>query len=167
MVGKPSLLDLGNARKVKNHLAAILDDDALVAIEREIEENVRQLLRLAGSHHRFAAAQPPVHWRQKVSRLYFAAYAGSRAVRLYVRGHFSREVKDHHNIGDLPNDFPLRSTYANKLVVLREDRNLSDYDHTSRAPDLAITSSDAARLVKDFLSDVKVYLRKKGLRVRE
>lgn len=166
-LGKPSLLELGNARKVKKHLAAILDDDALVAIEREIEGNVRQLRRLAGSHYRFAVAQPPAHWRQKVSRLYFAAYAGSRAVRLYVEGHFSTEVKDHKKIGDLPDDFPLQPTYANRLEIMREDRNLADYDHTSRAPDLAIASSDAARLVGDFLSDVDSYLRGKGLRAKE
>ncbi len=165
-MSKKGLLSLGNPRKVKENLSDILEADALNAIEIEIENNVQSLYTLALSQFRFAKKQPPIHWRQKVSRLYYAAYNGSKAVRLYVCGEYSTDVKDHKKIGNFPKDFPRRSTYSNQLSVLREDRNLADYDHASSARDLTNSTSESFDTVTDFLRDVYEYLSKKGLTLR-
>ena len=159
----PHLLNLGNARKVKQNLSAILDAPAMDCIEAEIEANVRALLALGIRHYRFAYRQSAPNWRQKVSRLYYAAYNSGRAVRLYVAGDYSTEVKDHQNVDKMPDDFPNRARYVNQLPILREDRNACDYDHLATASDLALGTHDSSELVKDFLDDVTTYLRGKGL----
>lgn len=161
-----NLLNLGNLRKVKENLTSILNPDALDAIEAEIKRHSVELCGLGFQHYRFAVKLPRQHWRQKVSRLYYAAYAVSRALRLYVLGEYSRDRKDHQRIGQLPADFPDRSRLANKLSVLRDDRNTCDYDHASRAADLLIPTSEAVQLVRDFLAETKSYLKAKGLDIR-
>lgn len=166
MTTKASILELGNLRRVKKHLSGILDPPALEAIEREIERHVQGLYTLALAHHRFAKSQAPAQWRQKVSRLYYAAYNASKATRMYVNGDFSTETSDHKKVGELPNDFPQKPTYANQLSVLREDRNLSDYDHVSGVKDLTSTPREHAKVVEDFLQDVREYLKSKGIEVR-
>lgn len=159
----PHLLNLGNPRKVKSNLSGLLEPAALELIESEIVANVVALLSLAESHYRFAVQQKGPHWRQKVSRLYYAAYNASRAVRLYTNGEYSTEVKDHQRSGHLPEDFPGRSRYSNQLAVLRDDRNTCDYDHISSAKDLVLGSRASVELVNDFLSDVRKYLRDHGM----
>lgn len=166
MPNKSAILELGNIRKVKSRLSDILDAAALEAIENEIEMNVQGLYSLALTHHRFAKKQAATQWRQKVSRLYYAAYNASRATRMYVSGDFSTDSTDHKKIGDLPDDFPSKSTYANKLGVLRDDRNLSDYDHLSRAGDLTSSAKEHFRMVEDFLQDVHTYLKKRGIELK-
>ena len=89
----------------------------------------------------------------------------SAAVRLYVMGEYSTEVKDHQNVHKLPDDFPHRPRYVNQLPVLREDRNACDYDHAATASDLAIGAADSITLVEVFLNDVTAYLRGKGLKL--
>lgn len=162
----PNFLDLGNPRKVKAHLEDILDQDALDLIEQEIQRNSIDLYNLGLHHYRFAVRLPSNYWRQKVSRFYYAAYAVSRSIRLYVNGYHSTDVKDHQRIGELPDGFPQNNRFSNKLSILREDRNTCDYDHESRASDLLISSSDAAELVKDFLIEAKKYLDGRGLHIR-
>jgi hypothetical protein len=157
------LLNLGNARKVKENLSGILDTAALDSIEAEIEANVAGLLTLALRHYRFADRQSAPNWRQRISRLYYAAYNAARAVRLYVSGEYSTDVKDHQKFDKLPEDFPNRASYVNQLEVLREDRNTCDYDHISTASDLALGSGDSTALVHDFLRDVRAYLRDRGM----
>ena len=161
-----NILNLGNPRKVKHNLSHILNNDALQAIEEEIEENVHALYKLALTQFRFAKKQPPVHWRQKISRLYYAAYNGSKATRLYINGEFSTDVKDHKKVGGLPDDFPQKATYSNQLSVLREDRNLADYDHASSAGDLTNSTTESLIIVTNFLLDVHSYLSAKGLPLR-
>ena len=107
------LLNLGNPRKVKGNLSSILDKAALDRIETEIEKNVLALLDLAKRHYNFARKQSNPNWRQKISRLYYAAYNASRAVRLYVSGHYSTDVRDHQKSEKLPDDFPNRAQYVN------------------------------------------------------
>ncbi len=165
-MSKKGLLSLGNSRKIKENLSYILDSDALKAIETEIENNVHALYKLALDQFRFAQRQPPRHWRQKVSRLYYAAYNGSKATRLYISGEFSTDVKDHKKVGNLPSDFPRVSTYSNRLLVLREDRNLSDYDHVSSARDLTNSTTESLEIVAEFLLDVRKYLSTKGLTLK-
>lgn len=161
----PHLLHLGNPRKVKENLAGLLDAAALLRIENEIENNTARLLELARVHYRFAIRQSSPQWRHKVSRFYYAGYHAARALRLYVHGEYSTEVKDHHKFDKLPNDFPGLSRYTNQLAVLRGDRNTCDYDHLSRAGDLILGTRGAHELVSDFMRDVTQYLRDRGLRV--
>jgi hypothetical protein len=151
-----------NVRRVKENLVSVVNDAAILAIEREIRRNVRQLIALATSHYNFAVGQPDRYWRQKVSRLYYAAYNTSRAVRLFVNGEYTTDVTDHKKIEAIPDDFPNRNTYANKLVALREDRNLCDYDHTVSRPDLVLKLQDSIDLVDGFMADARKYLRKRG-----
>lgn len=159
----PHLLNLGNVRKVKANLAGILDNASLDLIEQEIQANVRGLLVLARHHFNFSERQNTANWRQKISRLYYAAYNASRATRLFVNGEYSTDVKDHQKYDTLPVDFPSQVRYANQLAVLREDRNICDYDHVSRASDLALGTRASQQLVSEFLKDVHTYLKRKGM----
>ncbi len=128
--------------------------------------NVIGLLSLAEQHFRFAQKQTAPHWRQKISRLYYAAYNAGRAVCLYVKGEYSTDIKDHYRIFEnLPQDFPNRSTYQIQLNVLRGDRNTCDYDHISKAKDLVLGSSSTTVLVSEFLKDVRNYLKGRGMNV--
>lgn len=161
----PHLLNLGNARKVKENLSGVLDTAALDRLEAEIVANAIALFNLGRYHHIFALRQSPRHWRQRVSRLYYAAYNVSRSVRLFVAGEYSTEIKDHQKYENLPDDFPSKARYVNQLGILREDRNTCDYDHLSRASDLALGSTEATKLVNDFINDARIYLREKRLNV--
>ncbi len=160
------LLNLGNPWKVKENLSSILDKAALDRIETEIEENVLALLGLAKRYYHFARKQSSPNWRQEISRLYYAAYNASRAVRLYVSGDYSTDVRDHQKYERLPDDFPNRAQYVNQIAVLRTDRNICDYEHASTASDLALGSTKSTELVEAFLNDVMTYLAGKGLNTR-
>lgn len=159
----PSLLKLGNARKIKENLGGILDSEALEKIENEIHLNTRGLFKLAKSHYAFATKQSNANWRQKTSRLYYAAYNAARAVRFFVFGEYSTDSKDHQKLSQLPDDFPNKNQYATQLPILRDDRNLCDYDHLARAGSLTLGSQQSQILVQDFLRDAEQYLRSKGL----
>ncbi len=161
----PHLLNLGNPRKVKEHLSGILDSASLELIEADIVANTVALLSLAKNHYSFAIHLSRSNWRQRVSRLYYSAYNASRAVRLFVSGDYSADVKDHQRFYNLPDDFPSRSEYVNKLQVLREDRNTCDYDHLSSDKDLVLGSRDSTKLVGEFLKDVFIYLKGKGIKL--
>jgi len=162
----PHLLKIrGNAREVKDNLSVILDNDSVELIEKEIRRNVKLLFKLGHNHYLFAVKQPTTHWRQCISRLYYGAYNVSRSVRLYVSGEYSTDVKDHGKFNRLPEDFPSKDRFANQLSVLREDRNLCDYDHTAKASDLVISRKDAIDLVSEFISVAREYLAVKGTTV--
>lgn len=162
----PHLLRVGaNVRRVKENLVNVLDRDGIDAIETEICTNVRQLYLLGKSHYSFAVRQNNRFWRQKISRLYYAAYSVSRAVRLCVSGEYSTESGDHKKVESLPEDFPDKSTYGNRLGVLRDDRNLCDYDHVALRTDLVLGVDDSLRLVEDFMRDARIYLRKRGAKI--
>jgi hypothetical protein len=150
---------------VKENLSGILDQAALDRIEAEIRANAKALYRLGRQHYLFALRQPSPHWRQRVSRLYYAAYNVSRAVRLFVSGTYSTEVKDHHKFKELPGDFPSKDRYANKLEILREDRNMCDYDHACCASDLVLGTIQSTSLVKEFLYAARSYLSVRGLKL--
>lgn len=141
----------------------VVDAGAISAIETEICVNVAQLYVLGRSHYHFAVRQNNRSWRQKISRLYYAAYNVSRAVRLCINGEYSVDSSDHKRIETLPDDFPNRNRYANRLGALRDDRNLCDYDHTARLTDLVVGVNDAAELVQQFLKDAQGYLKRRGV----
>lgn len=160
----PHLLRTGvNVRKIKDNLVNVIDAAAISAIEAEICANVAQLFALGQSHYYFAVRQNNRSWRQKISRLYYAAYNVSRAVRLCVNGDYSTDSSDHKKIEVLPDDFPEKNKYANRLGVLRDDRNLCDYDHTARFSDLVVGADDATSLVQEFLRDARAYLTHRGI----
>lgn len=160
----PHLLRAGaNVRKLKDNLVNVVDAGAISAIETEILSNVAQLYTLGKSHYYFAIRQNNRSWRQKISRLYYAAYNVSRALRLCVNGEYSMESSDHRKIEILPNDFPNKNRYENRLGVLREDRNLCDYDHTARIVDLVVSVNEATELVQQFLKDTQSYVKQRGV----
>jgi hypothetical protein len=154
-----------NVRKLKENLVNVVDAVAISAIEAEICANVGQLYVLGRSHYYFAIRQNNRSWRQKISRLYYAAYNVSRAVRLCVGGEYSIDVSDHKKIETLPDDFPNKNRYSNRLGVLRDDRNLCDYDHTAKIADLVIGVNDAVDLVQQFLNDAQSYMKRRGINV--
>jgi hypothetical protein len=159
------LLAAGNVRRLKTNLVHIVDAAAIDAIEADICANCAQLYVLGRSHYLFARRQSGRDWRQQVSRLYYGAYNVSRAVRLCVNGEYSNEVADHKKIEAIPDDFPNKNTYANRLKVLREDRNLCDYDHTAALSDLILVPADALQLVTEFLRDARTYLVQHGVQI--
>jgi hypothetical protein len=162
---KVHILNLGNPRKVKDNLSGILDLPELEKIESEIAANAIDLYRLGHQFLSFALKQSSKDWRHKVSRLYYAAYNVSRAVRLFVSGDYSSEVKDHHKFERLPDDFPSKNQYVNQLDILREDRNMCDYDHRCNSNDLILGLAQTTHLVITFIDDSKSYLVRKGLRL--
>lgn len=160
------LLGLGNPKKVIEQLRTIIDDTAIDAIQLEMALQVSKLYNLSILHFKFANKQGNRDWRQRVSRLYYAGYAASRSIRLQVHGHFSTEVQDHKKVGDLPDDFPNRALFSNKLEVLRDDRNTCDYDHAAVLADLIATPAESTALVRDYLVETKRYLEARGLALR-
>jgi hypothetical protein len=159
------LLTANNVRRVKNNLVNVIDAAAIGAIEAEICTNCAQLYVLGRNHYLFAKRQSNRVWRQKVSRLYYGAYNVSRAVRLCAIGEYSTDTSDHKKIEAIPDDFPNKNTYANRLGVLRDDRNLCDYDHTANLNDLILVPADALQLVTDFLRDARDYLEQHGVEI--
>jgi len=85
--------------------------------------------------------------------------------QVIVNGEYSVDSSDHKKIEALPDDFPDKNKYANRLGVLREDRNLCDYDHTAKLTDLVVGANDAAVLVQQFLKDAQGYLTRRGIKV--
>lgn len=154
-----------NLVELKQELGGILSKKSLKAFDDEVRKNVVQLFGLGNEHLTFANSLPAAQWRQVISRAYYAAYSVSKSVRLAVHGHYSQEVKDHDKVGDLPDDFPDRNTFANRLRLLRDDRNLCDYDHTAVEGDLSSTRVDTLALVTDLANRARVYLYARGIRV--
>ena len=159
----PHILRLNiNVVELKNELAHVLSKKSLKAFDDEINKNVVALFNLGEYHFEFAKSVGVSHWRQIVSRSYYAAYAISKSVRLAVNGYYSTDIKDHSKVGGLPSDFPTQSTYANKLRMLRDDRNICDYDHTAIESDLSMQHVDSLALVNSFISDARDYLSGRG-----
>ena len=159
------LLASSNIRRLQKNLAPHLSIKSLKAINKEFDNNVRQLISLGEEHFKFAEKLSLQDWRQKVSRFYYATYNSWRAVMLHYDGSFSTESADHQKIGNLPAGFPNQDTYANRLKVLRDDRNIADYGHTASVSDLIISLDDARQLTASFISDAKAFLAGNGLKI--
>jgi uncharacterized protein (UPF0332 family) len=159
------LLASSNCRKLRRNLEHLLDQQALAMIDREIAANVAGLFRLGESHYRFAKSIPKGEWRQQVSRYYYAAYHFSRCLRFFKDGTYSTDASDHKVIESLPQDFPTRQTYQNKLGMLRDDRNLADYDHGAVEADLIIPRSDVEAMLDKLYGETKDYLTSGGVTV--
>lgn len=156
------LLASSNSNKMLSNLRSFLDHPSCERIQEEINKNVKLLFELGLYHYDFAKSLQKRDWRQRISRFYYGAYNLRRAIRLHESGSFSTEVDDHKK-NQLPDDFNNASTYAVQLPILRDDRNLADYDHTAVESDLVLTQEDVEILVKDFFIDSRAYLTSRGV----
>ena len=154
----------GNPQKLVRNIEHLISQRAVNALNREIRSNVAGLFRLGEGHFSFAEGLALTEWRQIVSRSYYGAYNVARSIRLHHAGLYLTDSSDHKKIGDLPDGFPNRNTYTNRLSILREDRNLCDYDHAADETELVIAVPDALNLVRDFIADARAHLRRNGVR---
>lgn len=147
-------------------LRDVLSPAEIDKITSELHRNVRQALKLSEIHLRFAQQTKTSGkgaWRHIVSRGYYCCYCASRAARLAKTGVFSTESDDHKKIGDLPDAFPDRNTWADLLTKFRADRNLADYDHRVGANKLEYRPHEYLAKANDFLKQTREYLRGEGV----
>ena len=145
------------------NLRHILDTSACDGIQQEIDENVKALFTLGEGHFQFAMQTPKTFWRQRISRLYYGAYNVRRAIQLHFNGDYQTDVTDHKKIGILPDSFPNKGAYQQRLVDLRDDRNQADYDHVADESDLILPQDDAEVFVTDFIN--RHFLNNRGVTV--
>lgn len=157
------LLAASNCQKMIRNLQHLLDQPAVDALHQEVRRNVTQLFRLGDHHLLFATSIANKHWRQKVSRLYYAAYNIRRAIALNDSGQFAMDVTDHKRIGQFPDDFPNSNTFGIELEGLRDDRNLADYNHDATENDLLKMPGDVETLVTAFRTVAHKYLTDRGI----
>ena len=161
---EPHLLNAAaNPHRLLRNLAGVLLGPELQKIQSEIDSNVLGLFRLGESHYRFAQAIVATEWRQRISRLYYAAYNCRRALALHYDGSFSTDSSDHQRVDDVPDGLSNVATYKVKLKNLRDDRNLGDYNHLARESDLLSTAAEYETVVGEFIRDVAAFLRARGL----
>lgn len=159
------LLASSNTQKLLRNIAAVIGQDAVKKIQDEIDRNARGLFHLGEHHMAFAGGIQKTEWRQRMSRLYYAAYNVKRAISLKHDGAFSTDSSDHKKIDELPKIFPNHAVYSVKLRNLRDDRNLADYSHLEQEADLLIPVEDAETLVTEFTADARTFLKDAGLNV--
>lgn len=159
------LLAAGNVNRLRENLRHLLDPAGNLALEREYHENIRGLFRLGSEHLGFATSLPAGQWRQVVSRSYYAAYNVTRALRLAESGHYSQDSTDHKKIDELPGGLANRMTYKTQLPLLRDDRNVCDYDHSVTEADLVIPVAQTLTLVAQLAVDARAYLASRGVTV--
>ena len=152
------LLASSNPNKLIRNLAGVLTSKQLSKIQKEIDKNVLGLYLLGRSHYRFACTVPSPDWRQRVSRLYYAAYNVKRALQLRDSGDFATDVSDHKKIDELPNAMQNVALYKSKLKNMRDDRNLADYSHLATESDLLIPVEEMHLIVTNFLADAGAWL---------
>ena len=166
MTGYDGILAFGNSRKIETHLADVIGPDATLLISEEIAKQSSKIFALGVSHYNFAKTCPRHHWRQKVSRLYYACYNSSKAIRYYKTGVFSSDVGDHKKIDVIPDNFPEKERFKSQLGAFRTCRNQADYDHLVKASDLAFTTKEIFDVTKEFLLLSKKYLIENGCEIR-
>jgi len=151
-----------NPNVIKEGLSEILDNPSLEKIQNEIDNNVMALFKLGINHYEFAVKLDRKDWRHKMSRFYYAAYHVARAIRFHNSGIYSTDSEDHKRIGDLPKGFPNKERYADNLPILRDDRNICDYNHAAVENNTEFGIVDSQSLVEDFIRDAKDYLKKRN-----
>ena len=156
------LLAASNCQRLLRNVKHILDANAISALQKEIDRNVVALFNLGNGHLEFAKGIAGIHWRQKISRLYYGAYNVRRAVALHYEGHFATDSSDHKSVGSLPGDFPNSDKFEARLQNLRDDRNLADYSHLAEVSELLASPSDVEVLVAEFRDLAKAYLNGRG-----
>lgn len=155
----------GNHFKLVKNLSHILSDVELNKIIEEANRNAKELYDLGLSHFEFAKTIDKKFWRQKISRLYYAAYNLKRAMALVTDGSFSTDSSDHQKIDQLPQGFggEDRVAISQCLKQLRDDRNLADYSHRANENDLIYTVIYYQGFVDEFFNLVTAYLISKGV----
>jgi hypothetical protein len=159
----PHVLLIGNPYSAINNLQGILVETELEKIRIAVRREVQLLYSLGQDHFQFAKSISHAIWRQKVSRLYYAAYNTRRAVQLQDSGKYSTDVSDHKEIESLPQNLNKRAIHGSMLKQLRDDRNLADYSHLGREQDLFATTQDLEKMVEEFLGDCRSYLIAAGI----
>jgi hypothetical protein len=158
------LLAASNTRKMIHNLEHLLELSALAALRSELDRNVALLFKLGEDHLAYATeATRGGHWRQSISRSYYAAYNVRRAVALHFDGNFATDISDHKEVSKIPTGFPDAATHANHLGVLRDDRNLADYSHLAEEADLVFSPRQALANAIAFRDAAKTYLAGRGV----
>jgi uncharacterized protein (UPF0332 family) len=159
------LLAATNPLQMIQNLKHLLEEEEIAKLTADIDRNVTLLFTLGRDHITFAIGIENKHWRQKISRLYYAVYNFRRALMLKHSGHFSTDSSDHKSVNELPNQIDNRESHIVSLKNLREDRNLSDYSHLAKQADLVISPDDALTFAKQFEVDCRKYLTDRGVRL--
>lgn len=157
-----NFLKVGNHQKICSLYSEFMTESEVEKIRNEMRKHTKSMFDLALEHYNFAVSIRKYQWRQRISRLYYASYNASKAIRFDHDGAHSTDVKDHSKIGALPKGFPDQALLENKLTNLREDRNSSDYDHLSTKNDLLSQPDEYQDLVLEFLQKAHDYLSGRG-----
>src|SRR5689334_1793551 len=96
------LLASSNLNKLIRNLAGIITAAELRKIQDAVDGEAAALFKLGLDHYSFASGLDKAHWRQRVSRLYYAAYNVKRSVQLSDNGTYSTESSDHQKVDQLP-----------------------------------------------------------------
>jgi len=153
-----------NPNKLANLLSCALSQAEQDKIINIAHKHTKLLMKLSRHHLLFAISiKGNYAWRQKVSRSYYACYNASKALRLFNRGHYSQESKDHEKIGDLPKTFNDKPFWDNFLTKLRSDRNLADYDHVKKSIDMEYTPKEYLKHSEKFFNEAKAYLKDRSI----
>jgi hypothetical protein len=157
------LLASSNPNKLIRNLSGILTSKQLEKIQKAVDENVQGLFKLGVKHYQFAISLQKSEWRQRTSRLYYAAYNIRRSVQLKHNGDYSTDSSDHKNVDSIPDALANAAAYRSKLKNMRDDRNLADYSHLATERDLLITVDEMEKTVEEFVRDAKNFLVAKGI----
>ena len=106
--------------------------------------------------------KPQPHHRLTIARAYYAMYHAARAAIFFVE--CGDDYEAHTELPKhIPDDFPDKAAWENKLKTARLERNRADYDPYPKA-DSAFSVAAASTLqdAKDFMIVVKAYLRREG-----
>ncbi|MFZ5738300.1 MAG: hypothetical protein ACOY6K_15650 [Pseudomonadota bacterium] len=148
------------------NLHHLLTATQLQKLTNELDRNVVALFELGMVHFNFATSLSNKDWRQKTSRLYYAAYNVRRAIQLKHSGSFSTDSSDHRSVEQLPDQIERRASHVAQLKTLRDDRNLCDYDAFAKESDLVISVNDAVEFTTQFIADSKSFLSSKGVSIK-
>lgn len=159
----PHVLLIGNPYSTINNLQGILIENEIEKIKSAVKKEVQLLYLLGQDHFHFAKSINHSIWRQKVSRLYYAAYNTRRSVQLQDSGKYSTDVSDHKDIDNLPQNISNRIIHGSMLKKLRDDRNLADYSQNGNVDDLFATTQELEEQVEQFINDCRTYLTASGI----
>jgi hypothetical protein len=159
------LLAASNPLKMIHNLAHLLNAGEIAKLSQEVDRNAITLFALGQSHYEFALGIDNQEWRQKISRLYYAAYNMRRAIVLKNDGSFSTDSSDHLKIDNIPTGIKNQQKHINILKSLREDRNLADYSHFAQVSDLVNAPNNAQTAVVEFRSDCIDFLNENGINI--
>ena len=154
-------------RAIPNHMEfrAKLSKLGLVAAEAAIKDYAHYVglrwLKLAETHLREAKrALEGRSSRATYSRVYYAAYNASKAVRYIASGYVSLKADDHQKASELPGDFPNRTKWGPSITKLYEQRLRADYDNWGgKSSHFTMKRTLAVNVASDFLKSCRAYLK--------